>query len=136
MALFGGRRRGLRTGEGPEPDAAGAEALADGAHAFAALGALQGALGDASLAGGGEDGAGGEGLGVGEDVAEEETGLLLGTGVVGLGLGGEEVVGGEGRGSLPDERLAVEAVAEGGAGGGEVGLDVDEGAAGGVVGTG
>jgi len=53
-----------------------------------------------------------------------------------LELGGEEVVGGEDGGSLPDEGLAVETVAEGGAGGGEVGLDVDEGVTGGVVGAG
>jgi len=53
MALFGGGWRGFYGWEGPEPDAAGAEALADGADTFSALGSLQGALGDSGLAGGG-----------------------------------------------------------------------------------
>ncbi len=133
MAPFGGGRHGWGGGQGPEPEAANAEALPDGANALAALGTLEGPLGDAGLAGGSEDGASRQLVALAEDLAQELAGLLLGTGIVGLGLGCQEVVGGEAGGPLPDEGAAVEAVAESGAGGGEVGLEVDQSVAGGVV---
>jgi hypothetical protein len=122
-------------GQRPQPAAAGAEAATHGAHALLALGALEGALGDPRVSRQRQDEPRRQYLAVGEDGTQERARLLLGARFVGGRSGGEEVVGGQWAASLPAE-LRGQPVGQRRALRREVGLDVDQGVAGSVLGAG